>query len=242
MLRTFRSKKWTGKDGSSKKMENNLSIGAYSLRNRSFYGEVIKYLKEGDVVLNLGCGNFFRFERLTKKVKDVSFISIDIIKVKEIPDFVDEYIYQSVEEPFKLKKKFDVVTFFELIEHLDKTDILLENCYNNLREGGLLIFSFPNLSSIICRLALLLGYQPYMLEVSNIRPDFGGGLIARMNNPKGIASHHIRGFTYKAMTELIKYHGFTVEKTFSTKYKLLSYFPSLATEVVFVCKKGVKDN
>lgn len=113
--------------------DNNLSI--------SFYKIATSYIPENSRVLNLGCGLNFNFERILSQEKKVSITSLDILPAKK-PPFVDKFIIQNVEEPFLLKQKFDVVTFFELIEHIDKTDILILNCFNNLKDGGLLIFPF----------------------------------------------------------------------------------------------------
>jgi len=145
---------------------NQVLQGADNILPQEFYRAVLSWVKNGDNILNLGCGLNFNFERMIKKERKVSFTSVDFLPVKK-PSFVDQFIIQNVEKPFSLDKKFDVVTFFELIEHIDKTDILLKNCFNNLKNEGYLIFSFPNLSSIYSRIELSLGYQPHMLEVSN---------------------------------------------------------------------------
>jgi 2-polyprenyl-3-methyl-5-hydroxy-6-metoxy-1,4-benzoquinol methylase len=206
-----------------------------------FYEYVLKWIKEGDNVLNLGCGLYFNFERLVKEKREkITLTSVDILPAKK-PPFVDEFILQDVEMPFKLKRKFDVVTFFELIEHIDKTDILLKNCFNNLKKGGLLIFSFPNLSSFWCRLELFLGFQPHILEVSNKKANFGTGIFGRLNNSQNQPIHHLRGITYKAMREMVEFYGFKIIKTCGYDYRLVkglfTLFTSLAPVNLFVCHK-----
>ena len=76
------------------------------------------------------------------------------------PSYIDKFLVKSIEDECYFEKKFDVITFFEVIEHIDKTDILLKNCFNNLKDDGFLIFSFPNLASIYSRIELMLGLQP----------------------------------------------------------------------------------
>lgn len=216
--------------------------GANNHYFRGIYKKVINdCIEKGDKVLNLGCGSYFNFERELRKSKKVKITSLDFLNIKKnkgIPCCVDRFVYQTVEKPFDLGEKFDVITFFELIEHIDKTDILLKNCHAHLKKNGLLVFSFPNLGSILGRLELLFGFEPHVLEVSNENGNLGGGLFAYLSNRKACPAHHLRGFTYRAMKELVEYHNFVVVKAFSIKYKLLSFFPSLATEVVFVCKKS----
>lgn len=209
---------------------------------RGFYKLVFNYIKNGDKLLNLGCGMNFNFEKLLTKVKQVRIFSCDIINCLAKPDFIAEYINKSVEEKLDLNTKFDVVTFFELIEHIDKTDILLKNCFNSLKDDGILIFSFPNLASIYARIELLLGFQPHTLEISNERANFGSGIFGRLNNHGNQPIHHLRGITYKAMKEMVNYHGFKIIKTIGYEYrfkKISYFFPSIAPVNIFICKKNI---
>lgn len=215
--------------------------GADNILPREFYGVVLSWIKDGDSILNLGCGLNFNFERIIKKERKASFTSVDFLPVKK-PSFIDQFIIQNVEEPFLLGEKFDLVTFFELIEHLDKTDILLKNCFNNLKKGGLLIFSFPNLASLYTRIELFFGFQPHILEVSNQRTNFGTGFFGKINNLQDEPIHHLRGITQKAMKELVCFHGFRIEKIIGYEYrlgKIPSFLSSLASVNIFICKRNI---
>jgi 2-polyprenyl-3-methyl-5-hydroxy-6-metoxy-1,4-benzoquinol methylase len=206
----------------------------------SFYELTFNYIKNGDKLLNLGCGINFNFEKALAKAKQVRMASCDIIDCPAKPDSIAEYINKSVEEKLDLNAKFDVVTFFELIEHIDKTDELLKNCFNNLKDDGVLIFSFPNLASIYARIELLLGFQPHILEVSNEFANFGTGIFGKLNNKTNTTIHHIRGITHKAMKEMVNYHGFRIIKTIGYEFrfkKLFYFFPSIAPVNIIVCKK-----
>jgi len=211
--------------------------------NRNFYKIALKYIKNGQKVLNLGCGILFNFEKILYEEKNTKATSIDITNISELgikkPFFVYDFLVKSVESEFVLENKFDVITFFELIEHIDKTDVLLKNCFNNLKDDGLLIFSFPNLASIYSRVELLLGFQPHILEVSNVCGNFGNIFFGKRNNQNSTI-HHIRGITYKAMKEMVDYHGFEILKTIGYEWrlkKLFYFFPNIAPVNVFVCKK-----
>lgn len=218
---------------------NKLLQGAGNNLPPGFYNLVLDRIKDGDKILNLGCGLNFNFERMIKKERKVSFTSVDFLPIKK-PFFVDQFIIQNVEKPFSLDKKFDVVTFFELIEHIDKTDILLKNCFNNLKNEGYLIFSFPNLSSIYSRIELSLGYQPHILEVSNEYGNFGTGIFGKINNPQDEPIHHLRGITHRAMKELVQFYGFEIKKIIGYEYrlgKIPSFLSLLASVNIFICKK-----
>ncbi len=204
-----------------------------------FYRLLFRYIKNNDALLNLGCGTKFNFERAILKEKKGNITSIDILSVENIPTNIT-FLNQSVEEEFILDKKFDIVSFFELIEHIDKTDILLKNCFNNLKQGGYLIFSFPNLASVYARIELLFGFQPHILEVSNYYANFGTGKFGQYNNPRGKSIHHLRGITHRAMKEMIMYYGFTIEKIIGYDYRFKNLFaaiPSFAPINIFICKK-----
>jgi len=219
--------------------------------NRKYFSLVLPYLKAESSVLNFGSGNNFILEnKIAQSHPKARLTSVDIFESKKIPTNI-KYLKKTVEKPILFKEKFDVVTFFELIEHIDKTDSLLKNCWGNLKKNGVLIFSFPNLSSIYCRVELLFGYQPYVLEISNETKDLGLSPLGKANvghKPPGgrletDALHHIRGITTKAMRDLIAYHGLKVVKIIGYSnvnllpINLFKYFPSLAPTNVFICQK-----
>lgn len=227
----------------------NLQDGDNNL-NRGYYEIILNYVKQGQSLLNLGCGIFFNFEKFLYKKKNIKPVCVDIIDISKLglqkPDCIDDFLIKSVEDEFILENKFDVVTFFEVIEHIDKTDILLKNCFNNLKDDGMLIFSFPNLASIYSRIELMFGFQPHILEISNEQANLGTGILGKLNNPNNKPIHHIRGITNKAMKEMVGFHGFRIEKMFghSNKFKnsnifnkIFYYMPSLAPANIFVCRK-----
>jgi SAM-dependent methyltransferase len=208
-----------------------------------FYQKTFRYIKDDISLLNLGCGNRFNFENEVKKIRKVSITSCDINNPEKIPESVDQFKNVDVENLVTFEKKFDLVTFFELIEHIDNTDVLLQNCYQNLKEDGLLIFSFPNLSSFYSRVELLLGFQPHILEASNGKANFGMGLFGRLNNPGNQSIHHIRGITTRAMKEMVQYHGFEVVKIMGGSLNNMKFFNAiyqLAPQNIFVCRKVPK--
>lgn len=149
------------------------------------------------------------------------------------------YIQGSVDNKLVLEQKYDCIFCFEVIEHIDCTDILLENCFDNLKDDGLLFISMPNLASLYSRLELLLGYQPHLLEVSNKRANYGMGVFGRMNNPSDSVLHHIRGITYRAMKELLEANEFKIHKVMGCdKTNLLRVCPRISSTILFVCSKN----
>ena len=103
---------------------------------------------------------------------------------------------------------FDLVISLEVIEHLVNPDRMLREAYRVLKRGEHLLISTPNLASWVNRATLLLGYQPYNVEVST-------ETVAGVPYRKGVfgaPSGHIRAFTLRALKELLEYHGFKVVK------------------------------
>lgn len=220
----------------------NKTQGGDNKINERFYSNVFSFIRRGDEVLNLGCGNKFVFEKALYREKGVCITSVDILENAKPPSCIKAYIQQSVEDAFILPQKFDVITFFELIEHIDKTDELLRNCHKNLKTNGLLIFSMPNLASIYSRVELFLGYQPHILEISNEFSNYGTGIFGKINNPKGESIHHIRGITNIAMKEMLRSAGFRIIKIIGYDHHnrlslFYRVFPSISPINIFVCKK-----
>jgi ubiquinone/menaquinone biosynthesis C-methylase UbiE len=106
----------------------------------------------------------------------------------------------------------DLVLALEVIEHLINPDHMLREARRVLRRGGSLVVSTPNLASWVNRVVLLLGYQPYNVEVST---EILAGVPWRtrtFSRPSG----HIRPLTLRALKELLQYYGFTIVKVRGT--------------------------
>ncbi len=189
---------------------------------RKYYEDVLSCIKQSNSnaeCLDIGSGIGFTFEELIKhRFHDFQIDCIDLIPPEEvrIPEYVRSYRQISAERKFDLHKKYDYVFCFEVIEHIDCTDVLLTNCYHHLKEGGVLFIAHPNLAGIYARIELLLGYQPHILEVSNRYANLGSGMFGKLNNPTNTSIHHIRGITYRAMRELLQVNHFRVLKTFGS--------------------------
>lgn len=196
-------------------------------------------------ILDMGSGIAFSVEKelAAKRAKRRDIIHcMDMIEMVDAqPKCIEEYIVRNIESDIRIKEEYDVIFLFEVLEHVDKTDVVIENAYNALKKGGYLYVASPNLSSIYSRIELLLGFQPHCLEISNISPYFGGGIFARKNCKTGKTLHHIRGISRRALRQMLEYYGFTITYSFNGGMgplrALFQIFPNWSSTTCFECKK-----
>lgn len=97
-------------------------------------------------VLDIGCGNGEYLDAAKSQKLKTFFSEFDdkelISKLKKKHSFVDGGMY-----PFS-KKKFDLVTLTELIEHTITPNEIIKNIYNLQNKGGLIYITTPNYNSL----------------------------------------------------------------------------------------------
>jgi len=161
-------------------------------------------------VVDLGCGNgeitvIFKQKLGAKEVYGVDIDEKAILLAERRGIKVYRVNLNENKLPFS-DEFFDLAVSLEVIEHLINPDNMLRESYRVLKGGGYLLISTPNLASWINRAILLLGYQPYNVEVST---EIIPGVPYRgvtTDKPAG----HIRAFTLKALKEFLKHNGFRI--------------------------------
>jgi SAM-dependent methyltransferase len=94
---------------------------------------------------------------------------------------------------------FDVVTIFDVVEHLPGSPLpLLEEARRLLRPDGTCIISGPNAASLVARLKLLAGRHPYIDFDAWLRPPYYS---------------HYREYTRTEYGELLRLAGFELRRT-----------------------------
>ena len=201
--------------------------------------------QKASAILDVGCGDgsFSVFlKEMAEEVYgvDISLNAVNLAKEKGIKAHTIDI--DDVDLPFE-DDYFDIVVCGEVIEHLYDTDHLLDEIYRVLKPQGSCVLTTPNLASHLNRIVLLLGYQPYLTEVSlkyNVGKLKGSGDV----------SGHIRAFTHHALIELIKKHRFHIIQTLGVSIHealpfplslsdriIANILPSLATYIIVVLKK-----
>lgn len=127
----------------------------------------------GQEVLDVGCGrgNFSRYIPaadyfgIEPNLNAVAIAKQEGIKVEA----------NSVEEILKTGKLFDVVTIFQVLEHVSNPRIFFTNCTQLVKPNGILIVSVPNVNSYIS---------------------------VRENTPLNLPPHHVNWFSLRSLIKL----------------------------------------
>jgi len=207
-----------------------------------------KYLSENQTVLDIGCGdgNFAIFLKNVLKAKDIFGIDISEKAVSLCIKNGINAVKLNVDDD-KLPYEngfFDAIFCGEVIEHLYDPDFLLSEIYRVLKKGGIFLITTPNLAAWHNRAILCLGFQPHFTEVS-LKYHYVGKLHPKAKDLK--ASGHIRVFTYRALKDLLKIHGFTLIKTtgipgvmpvpLNVADAIFKFVPSLSSDLLLVVVK-----
>lgn len=105
---------------------------------------ITKFKKKGEL-LDIGCGDGWFFEAAMKKF-NVSGIEENI----QLCEFVKEKLKIDVFHSLKNLKKnfFDVITLFDVIEHVEHPIEFLNQISNFLKKGGVILIFTPNSDSL----------------------------------------------------------------------------------------------
>ncbi len=218
-----------------------------------------KHLGHAERLLDIGCGHGETALYLAGVLgaRDIYGVEITDAYADEARDRGLETVVLDIGTetlPFD-DSSMDAVFCGEVLEHVLDTDHLVEEIYRVLRPRGVAVLTTPNLAGWYDRFALLLGYQPFPTAVSFHRPV---GRPRFMRNWGVLPGGHIRVFTFAALREFLRSHGFEVLQARGVGFLdtqqevkwplpmkvvgkfdgLVSRFPSLAGDVAVAMTKG----
>lgn len=198
-------------------------------------------------VLDLGCGVGYgsNILAMSENVNEVNSIDISSSAINYAKKYYAhkkvKYIISPAEKlPFD-DEYFDVVTAFEVIEHVTDYQKVLKEVFRVLKKEGYLFISSPNPRDIVNRLKYHIFNKPF--------PD------KYAENP-----HHTKEFYYEELLNILKNNGFIIDSSFGQTIRLppLNYllrskifykiavnlgklFPKYSIVYVFKCHKGEKN-
>ena len=179
---------------------------------------------KGAKILDVGCGGGFTSKMYIKEGNIVIGVDIFIDSLKEAKKVLDGVILQDIETGWGIKSKsFDVVVMSAVLEHIYRTDFVIQEAYRVLKDDGMLLVAVPNVAFLNNRILLLFGRR---LRWISPRHD------------------HIRVYTKYLLKEVLEDNNFKVEKVIGNvlyipktniKIPLMGkIFPNLCS--VIVCK------
>jgi len=136
--------------------------GILHIFHKKRVNKICSLVPDNKDILDCGCGSGILVYLLSKKAKSISGVDIR----KECIDFCNRKIGGNFKQgdlmTLNLNKKFDVVICSDVIEHFYPKDRenVLRNLDNHVKEGGMLILTFPS------RLYLTLG--PLWLRIRRL--------------------------------------------------------------------------
>lgn len=198
-LYSYGENKYSGKEFSE------LIKKRIALSGRDSRLSAVLSMVEGDTILDLGCNVGILSRVLAERGKNV--LAIDISK-----DAIDKanlfnrtknlrYLFGDIHKMELPDNKFDSVLFLEVLEHVGKPEIFLEEFLRILKPGGCLIISTPNALSYINILYNLLFFS------RKTRLSFIDSLIKEPRNT-GSQLDHICSWDFRTLLRFLVRSGF----------------------------------
>ncbi len=109
----------------------------------------IKVIRDGNAVLDVGCGDCDFFDMIRAQKKDCKLFGYDI--VPEALQICKRKGYTPVRALKNMKNKFDVITLFECFEHLTyaQRQEYVAFIEESLKSKGYVVLSFPHIKSML---------------------------------------------------------------------------------------------
>jgi methionine biosynthesis protein MetW len=172
---------------------------------------ILEGLPRGLSVLDVGCGSGVHGAEL-KRVHGHRVVGVDLSEhsIRKAQTRLAEAYVADVTKPelypFAGSRKFDVIVFSDILEHLYDPSSVLTRHYHLLAPGGHVLISLPNVAIWNVRLSILAGRFEYK----------DTGTLDRT---------HIRFFTWRTFREFARAAGLEISRSRITPGILLPFVP-----------------
>ena len=131
-------------------MQNNAKIDFEEWQRKTYIDDKRRYefLKNeiiGKKVLDFGCGNGGFLELTTDITNKSSGIELD----KQSIEYLNKKNIKTTKDISEQNDKYDIITMFHVIEHLDNPILFLNNIKRYLEPNGQLIIETPNANDVL---------------------------------------------------------------------------------------------
>lgn len=227
-----------------KKVIDKISVNFYGeyVKEKEYYDkyfsskiEEIKDIINSGQLLDIGCGPG-TFLKIAKKSGfkvsgvDLSPNAVNYCKEEGL------IVYQGTIDSKKLKnKKFDVITAFQVLEHIKEPDIFLNSVYRHLKKGGVLLLTTPDKEGIAPRILGKKWYGYYNLEhiyyftkrsLTSLFFETGYEIITNKREP-------IRSINFEYIYNRMANYYYTPGTKMNKEMKMFSFLPKFLSKVSF---------
>jgi 2-polyprenyl-3-methyl-5-hydroxy-6-metoxy-1,4-benzoquinol methylase len=108
----------------------------------------LQYIRSGDNLLDVGCGEGNFLAKARTKGAEVSGIELNR-SAAEIARSKRLHIHEELLDLHQPAKPYDVITSFQVLEHVVEPLTLIKGCVRLLRPGGMLVIGVPNNDSFL---------------------------------------------------------------------------------------------
>ncbi|MBI2565128.1 class I SAM-dependent methyltransferase [Candidatus Woesearchaeota archaeon] len=141
----------------------------YSATNEA----VLRNIPSEAVILDVGCGSGYLSNLLKHKKNIVYGVDFSEEAVKYALQRIDYAKIMDVEtDALPFNKKFDVIIFADILEHLKHPEQVIKKFLDYLKPGGKIIISLPNIANWTIRIKLFFGVfnrtEPGILDKTHL--------------------------------------------------------------------------
>lgn len=156
---------------------------------------------KADGFLDVGCGVGWFLDVVKNKFPKIKTVGLEPSKLaKKYVNKKHKLYTLSADKLANVKGKFDIISFWQVMEHLDDPHKILKLARRILKKSGALVISVPNRDGIIYRLSYLVERLTFGLFTYPLKELFW------VDNPHG----HLFDYNFKSLKTLLDSEGFKI--------------------------------
>ncbi len=192
------------------------------LSNSNLLSDLVNRCHPG-ILLDIGCDDGQKIKHIARMAKAAKIVGIEIVQHRAVlaKNVGVNVIIADINHGLPIvSSTIDLVFSNQVIEHVQDTDLFLQELGRALRTNGRLVVSTENLASWHNIFSTVMGWQPFSLtNISMKRLGIGNPLALLRWEVLDLKSWlHVRVFAARGLIELVKEHGFRNVKVYGAGY------------------------